>query len=125
MADRNQNGGKAVITAALLAYTNRPRHYGWGTGTGAAATATNLVTPAAPTTTTAQTGTDTQQTTTLTNDTYQVITTITAGSALAITEAGSFGSTTMAANLFNYHDFAAVNVVSGDAIEFTDKTIFA
>lgn len=125
MADRNQNGGKTVITAALLAYASRPKNYGWGTGTGAAATATNLVTPAAPTTTTAQAGTDTAVTTTVTNDTFQVVTTITAGGTLAITEAGSFSSTTMAGNLFNYHDFAAVNVVSGDSIEFTDKTVFA
>jgi hypothetical protein len=50
-----------------------------------------------------------------------VTNTITAGGALAITEAGTFSSTTMAANLAQYGDFSVINLANGDSIAFTFK----
>ena len=81
------NNGLGLITAALSASSHK--YVAWGTGvTAATVTDAALQTAAAPTATTAVTGTQTQQTTTTTNDTYQVVATITAGGSLAITEVG-------------------------------------
>lgn len=124
MADLNTNFGLANSAAAVVAQ-NTAKNVGWGTGTGQTASSTNLATPAAPTTTTAQAGTISQVTTTVTNDTVQVAGTITAGGSLAITEAGVFDSTTMAAHLVQYSSFSAINLVSGDSIAFTFKNKFA
>lgn len=103
-----------------------PVHVGWGTGTtDAVATDTALQTPASPARTS---GTKTQVTTNTTNDTYQVVATITAGGTLAITEAGLFdgagtGLPPTGANLYVRGVFAAINLVSGDSIQFTIKIV--
>lgn len=103
-----------------------PVHVGWGTGTtAAAATDTGLQTPQNPA---RASGTKTQQTTNTTNDTYQVVATLTAGGALAITEAGLFngagtGSPPTGADLYVRGVFTAINLALNDSIQFTIKIV--
>lgn len=128
MVARVQNNGLANITSAWAAYASLPKYLQWGTGSGAAASA-NVVT----TTTTTEartTGTVTQQTTTVTNDTYQVIGTIVASGARAITEVGVFdaagtGSPPTGGNMDIYGDFSVINLANGDSIAFTVKVAFS
>jgi hypothetical protein len=121
MATALVNRGRAVITAALVGLgATSPKYVHWGTGTnGTPATATNLTTKS--TEEGRATGTASQVTGTTTNDTFRVVGTITAvTSAKAITEVGTFESSTTSNNdLFIYSDFSVVNVAIGDSIEFT------
>jgi hypothetical protein len=76
------------------------------------------------------TGTASQVTTTVTNDTYQVVGTITAAGTRAITEVGVFdaagsGSPPTGGNMCIYGDFSVVNLSSGDSIAFTVKVAFS
>lgn len=114
------NAGVAILTNRITQAGTAPKNIGWGVGTTAAAvTDTALVTESAPTTAGGRTvGTESRATTTVTNDTYRVTGTVTAGSGLAITEAGLFDATS-AGNLLIRSVFSAVNVVSGDSIAFT------
>jgi hypothetical protein len=127
MVARIQNLGLANLTAAWHAYASRPLHLQWGTGSGAAASA-NVVTTT--TTTEARTaGTSSQVTTTQTNDTYQVVGTITALGARAITEVGVFdaagsGSPPTGGNMDIYGDFSVINLATGDSIAYTVKVAF-
>lgn len=127
MVARIQNNGLANLTAGWHGYASRPLYLQWGTGTGAAASA-NVVT----TTTTTEsrtTGTSSQQTTTQTNDTYQVVGTITALGARAITEVGVFDAAGAAnpptgGNMDIYGDFSVINLATSDSIAFTIKVAF-
>lgn len=112
------SAGKAITTARLVAGTQPlPVNIGWGTGaTPITATSTTLSTE----TGTRVAGTPSQQTTTVTNDTWQLVGTITAGGTLAITNAGCFDAST-SGNMFVAGDFATINLSSGDAIAFTIK----
>lgn len=114
------NAGTAVITNRIIQAGTAAKNIGWGVGvTAAAITQTALVTESAPTTAGGRTiGTESRTTATNTNDQYTVTGTVTAGSTLAITEAGTFDAVT-AGNMLIRSDFAAVNVVSGDSIAFT------
>ena len=124
------NAGLANLTAAWAAYGSLPKYIQWGTGSGAAKSA-NVVTTT--TTTEARTsGTVTQQTTSITNDTYQVVGTITAAGTRAITEVGVFdaagsNSPPTGGNMDIYGDFggSAVNLNNGDSITFTVKVQFS
>jgi hypothetical protein len=120
------NAGTAIITNRVTQAGTAPKNIGWGVGTTTAAvTQTALVTESAPTTSGGRTvGTESRTTTTVTNDTYTVTGTVTAGSTLAITEAATFDATT-AGNMLIRSDFSAVNVVSGDSIAFTFNLKFA
>lgn len=120
MATAFTNAGAAIVTNRIIQAGTAPKNIGWGTGTTTAAvTQTALVTEAAPTTAGGRTvGTESRTTVTVTNDNYQVTGTVTAGSTLAITEAGLFDAVT-AGNMLVRGDFAAVNVVSADSIAFT------
>ena len=124
MATLLVNTGKAVVTNRVkngATGATEPNYVAWGTGAGTTAlTDTTLFTE----TGTRTAGTSTQQTTTTTNDTYQVIGTLTAGSTLAITNAGLFDAST-AGNLFVKGDFSTVNLNSADSIQFTFKTQFS
>lgn len=119
------NAGLAIITNRIIQAGTAPKNIGWGTGTTTpAATDTALVTEAAPTTSGGRTvGTESRATVTNTNDAYQVAGTVTAGSTLAITEAGLFDAVT-AGNCLIRSVFSAVNVVSGDSIAFTFQLKF-
>lgn len=120
MATVYVNGGPAVINNRVIQAGTAPKNIGWGTGTNAAVVAdTALQTEAAPTTAGGRTvGTETRTTITQTNDNYQVTGTVTAGGALAITEAGLFDNVT-AGNMLIRSSFTAVAVLSGDSIAFT------
>lgn len=114
------NAGAAIVSNRMIQAGTAPKNIGWGIGTTAAAvTDTALVTESAPTTAGGRTvGTETRTTVTNTNDNYQVAGTVTAGSSLAITEAGLFDAAT-SGNMLIRSVFSAVNVVSGDSIAFT------
>jgi len=114
------NAGAAIVTNRIIQAGTAPKNIGWGTGTTTAAVSqTALVTEAAPTTSGGRTvGTESRTTITNSNDNYQVTGTVTAGSSLAITEAGLFDAVS-SGNMLIRGDFSAVNVVSGDSIAFT------
>ena len=121
MATLLVNAGKAVVTNRIKGAGTEPAYVAWGTGAGTTAlTDTTLFTE----TGTRVLGTSTQQTTTTTNDTYQVVGTMTAGGALAITNAGLFDASTVG-NLFVKGDFSTINLATGDSIQFTFKTQFS
>lgn len=118
MATVFSNTGKAITTNRLKGAGTEPNYVAWGTGAGtAAATDTTLFTEGPES---RVSGTSTQQTTTTTNDTYQVIGTITASAARAVTNAGLFDAST-SGNIFLKGDFATVNLLTGDSIQFTMK----
>ena len=116
------NTGKAIVTNYLAGgAATQPKYIGWGTGAGTAAiTDTTLFTETGSRTT----GTTTQVTTTTTNDTFQVVGTLTAGSGLTITNAGTFDAVS-SGNLFVKGDFTGLVLASGDSIQFTIKTQFS
>lgn len=120
MAVAFTNAGAAVITNRITQAGTAPKNIGWGIGTGAAVVGdTALGTESAPTTGGGRTvGTESRTTGSVTNDQYTVTGTVTAGSSLAITEAGTFDAVT-AGNMLIRSNFSAVNVVSGDSIAFT------
>lgn len=127
MTARVQNSGLANLTAAWVAYTSLPKYLQWGTGSGANAAATTVTTTS--TTEARTTGSASQTTTTVTNDTYQVVGTITAAGTRAITEVGVFdaagsGSPPTGGLMDIYGDFSVINLSSGDAIAFTVKVAF-
>jgi hypothetical protein len=128
------NAGRDIVTNRIKGAGTEPLNIGWGTGTQTTALQTD--TGLGPTTeeklvdltTSAGTdhtlGTSTRQTTTVTNDTYQVVGTRTATGSGAVTVSGLFDAAS-GGNLFVKGDFAAINLVSGDSIQFTFKAIFA
>lgn len=122
MATVLTDAGRAIITNRIKGGGTEPKLIGWGTGTNAAAvTDTALQTEAAPTTSGGRvSGTSSQITIDVTNDGYQVVGTVTAGSSLAISEAGLFDAAS-GGNMLIRGDFAQINVVSGDSITFTFK----
>lgn len=121
MATVVTNVGKGLITARLLAAAAAVSLFvGWGTGAGTAAvTDTTLFTESLETGNRAAT-TVSQVTTTTTNDTVQMVGTLTAGGVRSITNAGIFDAST-AGNLLMKGDFTAVALASGDSIAFTMK----
>lgn len=114
------NAGAAIITNRVIQSGTAAKNIGWGIGvTGPTLTDTALGTESAPTTAGGRTvGTESRTTVTNTNDNYQVVGTVTAGSTLAITEGGLFDNVT-AGNMLIRSVFSAVNVVSADSIAFT------
>jgi len=118
MATVLTSAGKAVWTNRLKGSGTEPVYVGWGTGAGTAAVAdTTLFTESAEA---RVSGTSTQQTTTVTNDTYQVVGTLTASAGRTITNAGNFDAATVG-NLFVHGDFTGLVLNTGDAVQFTIK----
>lgn len=121
MATLLVNAGKAIVTNRIKGSGTEPVYVAYGTGAGTTAAAdTTLFTE----TGTRVSGTSSQVTTSVTNDTYQVVGTQTAGGTLAITNAGLFDASTVG-NLFVKGDFSTINLSSGDSIQFTFKTQFS
>jgi hypothetical protein len=122
MATLLVNTGKAIVTNYLNGgAATQPKYVAWGTGAGTtAATDTTLFTEVG----TRTSGATTQQTTSTTNDTFQVVGTLTAGSSLTITNAGTFDAST-SGNLFVKGDFTGVPLSTGDSIQFTVKVQFS
>jgi stage V sporulation protein SpoVS len=117
------NTGKAITTNRLLGGGSIPYYIGWGTGAGtAAATDTTLFTEAAES---RVQGTASQQTVNVTNDTFQVVGTMTvAGAGKTITNAGLFDASS-GGNLFVKGDFTGVSLNVGESIAFTFKLTYA
>lgn len=116
MATVLADSGEDITTDRVKGGGTEPSFVAWGTGAGTAVKAdTTLFTEASET---RVAGTSTQQTTTTTNDTYQVIGTITADGSKTITNAGLFDAVT-AGNLFMKGDFTGIPLVLNDSIEFT------
>lgn len=114
------NGGLGIITNRIKGAGTEPKYVAWGTGTTAAVeTNTALETESAEDRTE---GTSTQQTTTTSNDTYQVIGTITSLSTQAITEVGLLDASS-GGNAFMRATFDAINLNADDSIQFTIKTV--
>jgi hypothetical protein len=117
------NAGKAIVTNRLKGSGTEPSYVAWGTGAGTAAiTDTTLFTEASEA---RVAGTSTQQTTTVTNDTYQVVGTMTvAGSGKTITNAGLFDASTTG-NMLMKGDFTGIALNVGESIQFTMKLAFS
>lgn len=121
----------SVATARLRGSGAEPLYVGWGTGAGtAAATDTALFDEKAlnlsDTSGTRIAGTSSQVTTTKTNDTYQVVATLTAAGPGTVTNIGQFDNSTIGSgNLFSKSDFAGVALESGESITFTLKTQYS
>jgi hypothetical protein len=104
-----------------------PRYMGWGTGAVAgAATSTDVSTPG---TEARATGTSSQFTTTVTNDTHQVVGTLTANANKTITnlgifDAGGTGSPPSGGTLYAIFDGLSQALNSGDSIQFTARVQF-
>ena len=125
MATVFNDTGKAVTTNRLKngdTGATEPNYVAWGTGAGTAAVAdTTLFTEAAET---RVAGATTQETTTVTDDTYQVVGTLTSLSTQTITNAGLFDAST-GGNIFMKGDFTGVALNVNDAIQFTVQTQYA
>lgn len=124
------NAGRAVVTARL--YGTGSAAYG-AIGQGTGATAFNVADTTLQTEVKADgTGasgahciptasvTASSVTTTVTNDTAQFVGTVAETATIAVTEAGLFNADTNG-TLLSRQVFTAVNVVTGDSIQFTFK----
>lgn len=117
MAALVTNNGLANITAAWHNYASRVRYLQWGEGSGQGAS-DNDIASVGNTTESRTEGTTSQQTENTTNDTYQVVGTITAAGNRAITEVGVFDAATNG-NMGIYGDFPVINLAASDSITFT------
>lgn len=120
------NAGQAIVTNRMIGSGTEPKFVMWGTGAGTAAvTDTTLFTETTDEART--TGTSSRVTTTVTNDTYQVVGTITvATSGKTITNVGLFDVVTASSgNLYFKSDFTGLALLVGDSITFTIKVKFS
>lgn len=122
------NGGQAIDSNLVSGLGGTvPKYIAWGTGAGTAGvTDTTLFTESADEART--TGTVTRVTTTVTNDTMQVVGSITVlTNPKTITNVGLFDSLTSGGtnNLFEKADFTGQALQVGDSITFTVKDKFA
>lgn len=121
MATVFTNVGKAKLTDALNnTQLTSPTYIGWGTGSTAADAAdTALQTASAEARTN---GTKSRTTTTVTNDTYQVVGTVTSSSSQTISEAGLFDAST-SGSMYVHGVFTGIALGNGDSIAFTVKIV--
>lgn len=115
------NTGKAKAIDGIYGTSlTAPTYVDWGTGTNAAsATDTALQTAGGESRTN---GTKSKVTTTVTNDTYQLVGTITATGSKTITEAGIFDASS-SGNMYLRGVFTGIVLASGDAIQFTVQIV--
>jgi len=121
MAALVTNIGITKIIAAIFGDSHTPPvHVHWGTSaTAEAVTQTALVAASAEA---RVSGTKTKQTTNTTDDTYQVIGTLTSASTQTIQEAGLFNAST-AGDMYVRGTFTGIALNSTDAVEFTIKIV--
>lgn len=113
--------GKGVVTNRIKGSGTEPNYVAWGTGAGTAVVGdTTLFTEASES---RVAGTSSQVTTTVTNDTYQVVGTLTANGTKTITNVGLFDASTVG-NLVVHSDFTGIPLVLNDSIQFTIKLQF-
>ena len=120
------NAGQAIVTNRMIGSGTEPKFVMWGTGAGTSAvTDTTLFTETTDEART--TGTSSRVTTTVTNDTYQVVGTITVATAgKTITNVGLFDVITASSgNLYFKSDFTGLALAVGDSITFTIKVKFS
>jgi len=120
------NAGQAIVTNRMTGAGTEPKFVMWGTGAGTAAvTDTTLFTETTDEART--TGTSSRVTTTVTNDTYQVVGTITVATAgKTITNVGLFDVVTASSgNLYFKSDFTGLALNVADSITFTIKVKFS
>lgn len=121
MATVFTHAGKAVTTNRIIGAGTEPKHVGWGTGAGTAAAGdTTLFTEASEA---RVSGTSSRVTTSQTNDTYQVVGTLTADANKTITNAGLLDAAT-SGNLFMKGDHSGIALNTGDSIQYTMKVQF-
>jgi hypothetical protein len=124
------NVGKAIAARRLYGVADAVT---WATGMGTGTTAYNATDTALETEKKADgtaaagvhaiptaSNTFSNQTTTVTNDTFQAVGTVAYTATLAVTESGLLNADTNG-SLLCRQTFSAVNVVSGDSIQFTWK----
>lgn len=130
MASLVPNVGKAILSGRMFGATPtqaEPHFIGWGTGATAGSSASTDVSTAAAEA--RANGTSTQFTTTQTNDTHQIVGTITATGAKTITNVGVFdaagsGSPPSGGVLYAIFDGLSQALNSGDSIQFTARIQF-
>lgn len=118
MATLIPDAGENLFADVLQNVVSPPTNYfiGWGTGSGQGEASTTLAAEAAESRATASKSQPS-------SNIMRFVGTITASAGRAITEAGLFDAST-SGNMCLYGDFTVINLVSGDAIEFTiDITI--
>jgi hypothetical protein len=110
------NAGRAILTNRIIGSGTEPKYVAVGTGsTAVALTDTTLGTEVE----TRATGTSSRTTTTSTNDTYQVVGTVTASASRTIAEVGLFDASS-SGNLFVRGVLAStVSLASGDTVTVT------
>lgn len=111
------NKGRDILTNRIIGSGTEPKYIAIGTGT----TAVTLADTALGTEVeTRATGTSSRTTTSSTNDTYQVVGTITATGARTIGEVGLFDQSAAGGNMFVRGVLAStVTLASGDTITVT------
>ena len=114
------DSGKAWVTSVINGGTRGSaadmKYVAWGTGAGTSGTSdTNLFTEASET---RVVGNQSRITTTATNDTFQVVGTLTANGTKTITNAGLFDASTNG-NMLIKGDFTGVPLLTNDQIQFT------
>lgn len=119
------NKGKAMAMDRLRVtpgtYTTSPKYMEMGVGaTGAGRTAAIGDTALSSAVESRTIGTDSLQTTTTTNDTFQILGTITATNTRSVDEFGLFDASS-AGNMGFSATFPVISLASGDAIQFTAK----
>lgn len=114
------NKGKDITTNLVSGIGGTvPKFVAMGVGaTGAARTAAAADTALSTEVETRATGTPTRQTTTVTNDTLQVVGTVTATAARSCDEGGLFDALTVG-NMYTSATYNVISLASGDSIQFT------
>jgi hypothetical protein len=112
------NTGKEIVTKRLRGESGYPEpvYVAWGTGSGSSSVTDTTLFSEAPEARVA--GTSSTVTTTTTNDTYQVVGTLTASANRTITNAGLFDAAS-GGRLFIKGDFSGISLQTGDSIQFT------
>jgi len=117
-----QDSGKAICSNLVSGLGGTvPRYVAIGTGAGPAdSTATALTTEVE----TRTSGTPTRVTTTVTNDTLQVVGTITMTANRALTEVGLFDASSAGSALI-LSGISVINLLTGDSIQLTFRLQFS
>lgn len=117
------DAGKAICSNLVSGLGGTvPKYAAMGTGAGPAdSTATALSTEVE---TRSGANAPTRVTTTVTNDTVQVVNTVTATATRAITECGLFDASS-SGNTLIMSSISTINLANGDSIQFTYKLKFA
>jgi hypothetical protein len=115
------NSGHSAVVTRVIGSGTQCNYVEWGTGAGTTVSTDNTISGAVNA---RVAGAVAAYTTTLTNDTYQVVGTLTASAAYAITNAGIFDAASNG-NCYVKGDFGALNLASGDSVQFTFRLQFS